>query len=145
MSGWHSTMRFDRLTLMKAALVLVPVALLCASLNGRKFYDDDPLWREPRPLRVEKIQHHELSNSFDFFQNTFAEPGEKQSIREPIRAEAANTLGEVPDSAWSAPKSWVFIENLDLPGASYSHYIDSDILAMFGTRTVGRLSPGNAP
>ena len=99
MSGWHSTMRFDRLTLMKAALV-IPIALLCGSLNGRKFYDDDPLWREPSPLRVEKIEHHELSNSFDFFQNTIAEPGEKQSIREPIRAEAANTLGEVPDSAW---------------------------------------------
>ncbi|PYT28306.1 MAG: hypothetical protein DMG57_15210 [Acidobacteria bacterium] len=92
-------MRFDRLTLMKAALV-IPIALLCGSLNGRKFYDDDPLWREPSPLRVEKIEHHELSNSFDFFQNTIAEPGEKQSIREPIRAEAANTLGEVPDSAW---------------------------------------------
>ena len=28
----------------------------------------------------------------------------------------------------------MFIENLDLPGASYSHYIDSDIFAMFGTR-----------
>ena len=100
---------------MKAALVLVPAAFLCGSLNGTKFYQDDPLWREPRPLSVQKIQHHELSNSFDFFQNTVAEPGEKQSPREPIRAEAANTLGEVPDSAW--------YHNRDVPETSLADLV----------------------
>ena len=35
--------------------------------------------------------------------------------------------------------SWVLIENLDLPGASYSHYIDSDILAMFWDGDGGKI------
>jgi hypothetical protein len=74
--------------------------LLSANSDARKFYNDDPLLREPKPLRVAKVQHHEISNMFDFLQNTFAPPGEKQSCARLIRAGDVNTLGEVPDSAW---------------------------------------------
>lgn len=76
-------------------------ALLTPSASAqRKFYDDDPLWRMPRPLDVGKIEERKLSEYYDFFATTFAKPGEKAKGREPIRARAINTLGEVADSNW---------------------------------------------
>ncbi|MBA2301561.1 MAG: hypothetical protein H0W08_02890 [Acidobacteria bacterium] len=43
-----------------------------------------------------KIKDRELSEGYDFLQNTFASPGD----RSPIRAVNVNTLDEVPDSSW---------------------------------------------
>ena len=64
----------------------------------RKFYDDDPLWQMPKPMRVEQANNRKLSDVYDFFSMTFVKPGEKQTPGHPIPAGAVNTLGEVPDS-----------------------------------------------
>lgn len=66
----------------------------------RKFYDDDPIQKDPSPLPVGKVKARELSNAYDFLQNTFSTPGEKQNKKRPIYAQGVNTLGEVPDSSW---------------------------------------------
>jgi hypothetical protein len=79
---------------------LLALALLTTGLNAQKFYDDDPIQKEPPPLNVPKIQGRKLSDYYDFFSNTFAKPGERQSKGKQIPAQAVNTLGEVPDSAW---------------------------------------------
>ena len=66
----------------------------------RKFYDDDPLWQMPKPMRVEQANNRKLSDVYDFFSMTFAKPGEKQAPGHLIPAGAVNTLGGVPDSSW---------------------------------------------
>ena len=83
---------------MKKALVLL--LLLSATMAARKFYPDDPITRDPKPIRVAKALKRKLSNQFDFFHNTFVRPGERQTPGKWIPAGAVNTLGEVPDSAW---------------------------------------------
>ncbi|MBZ5585848.1 MAG: hypothetical protein LAQ30_27380 [Acidobacteriia bacterium] len=82
--------------------VLIAVALLMgAPASARKFYPDDPLVRDPKPLPVEKVRKHGINEYFDFFQNTFWEPDKEEKKRhDPVPSEAVNTLGEVPDSAW---------------------------------------------
>jgi hypothetical protein len=81
--------------------VLALGLLGAAALGAQRFYDDDPLGREPAPLRVEKAHSRKLSDYYDFFWHTFAEPGEHQpKAGKKIPARAVNTLGEVPDSGW---------------------------------------------
>ena len=84
--------RLDRILL--AGLLLVPVA------PARKFYDDDPLEREPEPRDASKAARRKISDYFDFAQNTFLTPGEKSKPGKPIPGQAVNTLGEAMDSAW---------------------------------------------
>lgn len=82
--------------------VLIALCLLAAPhLDARKFFDDDPIWREPRPMSVEKANKRKINEYYDFFQNTLFQPN-RETMR-PGRippAQAVNTLGEVPDSAW---------------------------------------------
>ena len=76
------------------ALLLAP---LC--LSAQRFYPDDPLPREPRPRAAGKIKSRDINDYYDFFLNTFHEPGKKEQ-RRPAPAQAVNTLGEVPDNSW---------------------------------------------
>ncbi len=82
-----------------ALLVLVPMLA-----EARKFYSDDPLPQEPPPMNVENVARYRLDDYYDFFLQTFAEPGEQQSKKkgkfEHVPAGAVNTLGEVPDNSW---------------------------------------------
>jgi hypothetical protein len=72
----------------------------CATFGlGRKFYDDDPLIREPEPRSV-KATPRKISDYYDFFWHTLATPGQKQRIAEPIPAQGVNTLGDPIDRAW---------------------------------------------
>jgi hypothetical protein len=89
------------LTLAAAAATAGVSLLLAAAVGTPKFYPDDPIWKEPPPIPVNKIQKRDLSDYYDFFWHTFATPGEKQPQKgEPIRAQGVNTLGEVPDGSW---------------------------------------------
>jgi hypothetical protein len=74
---------------LAAIFVFAPAA-------GQMFYPDDPLWREPPPLRVANPHHRELSDAYDVVQQTVFLPGRRPGVA----AGAINTLGEVPDSAW---------------------------------------------
>ena len=77
--------------------VLAAAAVACAAGTGKKFYDDDPLWRMPEPLNVPNPAARKLSDLYDFLYMTFAKPAD---ALKPVRAGAVNTLGEVPDSLW---------------------------------------------
>ena len=85
--------------MQKALLLALAIPLV---LSARKFYLDDPLWEMPPPLDSEVVVSRDLSDFYDYFLYTFANPAEK-SVDLPgvrIAAEAVNTLGEVPDSEW---------------------------------------------
>ena len=61
---------------MRGALcLLLSFPLLLAA---ERFYDDDSITREPPPLAVEDPHARDLSQYFDFFMYTFANPAEKQ-------------------------------------------------------------------
>ncbi len=79
---------------------------LATPLIARKFYDDDPIPKEPPPVNVANIQGRKLGDYYDFFANTFGKPGERQHKGKLIPARAVNTLGEVPDCAWYANRHY---------------------------------------
>ncbi len=63
--------------------------------DGRRFYPDDPLQADPDKLELGvDVEEHELSQDYDFLQNTLSTPGSDGP------ALNINTLGEVPDSSW---------------------------------------------
>lgn len=66
---------------------------------SRKFYEDDPLVREPQPLPV-KAKLRKLSDEYDFFRHTLATPGEKQRTQKRIPAQGVNTLGDPFEGSW---------------------------------------------
>ena len=62
-----------------------------------KFYPDDPLLvDDDKAFDASGAEDVELSEIYDFLQNTFGAPGN----RLPVRAVNVNTLDEVPDSSW---------------------------------------------
>jgi hypothetical protein len=80
--------------------VLPCLLMFATTLQAQRFYDDDPLEREPTPINVEKAFPRQLSDYYSLAINTFSKPGEAGTSKHPIPAGAVNTLGEVPDSAW---------------------------------------------
>jgi hypothetical protein len=83
---------------------LVGIALLMAACAEygfcRKFYEDDPLIREPQPRALENAVARKLSDYYDILKHTLATPGEKQSLKTKIRAQGINTLGDPMEGAW---------------------------------------------
>src|SRR6266436_6760812 len=71
---------------------------------GKKFYSDDPLWREPAPRAVREVAVRKVDDTYDFLANYYLTPGRegKAAKRAPLSASDVNTLAEVPDSAWYA-------------------------------------------
>jgi hypothetical protein len=61
-----------------------------------KFYRDDPITRDPETQDASAAQPLELSEQFDFVENTFLDAGERALTR----AANVNTIDEVPDSSW---------------------------------------------
>ncbi len=61
-----------------------------------KFYDDDPLAREPETRDASKVQDRDIVLSYDLAENLFGHPGDSRKVR----ARNVNTIDEVPDSSW---------------------------------------------
>ena len=97
--------------------------LLAFPLAAQKFYPDDPLPREPRPMPVSKPLNRSINEYYDFFQNTFFEPGKEQK-HAPGPSQAVNTLGEVPDSAWYTNRSLSLAEMVRGPGDAHAPAMD---------------------
>jgi hypothetical protein len=74
--------------------------IAAAELAGQRFYPDDPILKEPDPLPVKEAKRRKIDDFYDFFLNTFAQPGEKHTLLKPVRALGVNTLGEVPEGPW---------------------------------------------
>jgi hypothetical protein len=79
------------------AVLGVSAAVAQTGRTAPRFFPDDPLWID-RDTRHDAaaMKNIELSEAYDFLENQFAKPGDRQ----PIRALNVNTLGEVPDSSW---------------------------------------------
>jgi hypothetical protein len=77
-----------------AALV---IATASTSGNGRKFYDDDPLLREPETQNASGVKPWDIDLVYDLAENLFGRPGDPGPVG---RAQNVNTIDEVPDSSW---------------------------------------------
>jgi hypothetical protein len=81
-----------------AALVVAVSALSgTASTKGPRFYQDDPIAREPESQDASKAQPYEIQQLYEMVYNLFVTPGYKPSG---TRAQNINTIDEVPDSSW---------------------------------------------
>lgn len=85
---------FSRLAL---AGLLAAAAAAQPAGNGRKFYDDDPIAREPETQDASRAESWEIDLFFDLAYNLFARPGAGERG---VRAGNVNTIDEVPDSSW---------------------------------------------
>lgn len=125
--------------------IALPLALLVSgAIQARKFYDDDPLQKWPAPKHVEQVRRRKLSDYYDFFLNTFSQPGEHHRKNKLIPAQAVNTLAEVPDSEWYTKRHYqnpMSIEKL-IRGAGNENAPDtSGKITVIGAKTEG-VSPG---
>ena len=85
---------------IRALAAIVGVLVITAATPsgvGRKFYDDDPLTREPESQDASKVAEWEIDLFYDLAENLFGRPGDKGPAR---RAGNVNTIDEVPDSSW---------------------------------------------
>jgi len=82
-----------------AIVLIVMACLLCASTlaSSRKFYDDDPIAREPDSQDAAKVAEWDIELLVDLATNLFATPGRNEPS---TRAGNVNTIDEVPDSNW---------------------------------------------
>ena len=86
-------------TIRAVAVVLAALVLVTASPsgNGRKFYDDDPLVREPETENASGVHEWDIDLFYDLAENLFGRPGDPGPAG---RARNVNTIDEVPDSSW---------------------------------------------
>ena len=77
------------------AVVIPAVDLLSA--NGRRFYNDDPLQREPESQDASAAQEWDIELLADLAINLFATPSRDEPAQ---RAGNVNTIDELPDSSW---------------------------------------------
>ncbi|HVH57807.1 MAG TPA: hypothetical protein VM791_16200 [Vicinamibacterales bacterium] len=82
----------------RTLLVLLVPLLIGAAIAGsrQKFYPDDPLWVDPETQDASTAKPIDISERYDFVENTFLGAGDKT----PRRAVNVNTVDEVPDSSW---------------------------------------------
>ena len=95
---------------MRVALCITAMAAMGATIPApaadnsvvKKFYADDPLWKEPAPRPVTKVAIRQVDDLYDFLENSYVTPGrERKTIKLGIQpAMDVNTLGEVPNNAW---------------------------------------------
>jgi hypothetical protein len=80
--------------------VVCSLALAAVSVPSgadRKFFDDDPLTREPETQDASKVQEWMIDPIADLAINLFSRPGDPTPD---VRAKNVNTIDEVPDSSW---------------------------------------------
>jgi hypothetical protein len=72
-------------------------SFVSVSTSGRRFYDDDPIAREPESQDASGAQETEIGLMFEMAYNLFVTGSHKPSN---TRARNINTIDEVPDSSW---------------------------------------------
>jgi hypothetical protein len=77
------------------SLMLVATGL--PSGASRRFFDDDPLTREPETQDASNVEEWEIDLAIDLATNLFGRPGDPTPD---VRAQNVNTIDEVPDSNW---------------------------------------------
>jgi hypothetical protein len=77
-----------------AALIFATVSTATATF---KFFDDDPMTREPETQDASGAQGRDINLVFDLAMNLFTRPGDSTAN---VRAGNINTVDEVPNSNW---------------------------------------------
>ena len=87
------------MTRLLLALTLVAIAALTwtVSAQSRRFFPDDPIWREPVTQDVKNAKRYEPDLAFQTIEHLFWRPGDREIGQ---RAKNINTVDEVPDSAF---------------------------------------------
>jgi len=85
----------------RLGLAIIAIGCVALTLTTRSaapvYFPDDPLQVDnDRALDAGKAVRIEGSNAYDFAEQTFIKPGDRQ----PIPAVNVNTIDEVPDSSW---------------------------------------------
>ena len=78
-----------------AGLLAVSLSIT-ASGNGPVFFDDDPLQDDPEVQDASKVSPVDLSEAYDFLENSFLDAGDRADRR----AMNVNTVDHVPNSSW---------------------------------------------
>ena len=85
----------NRRILLALVISIVMAVTLCGA--SKKFYDDDPIQREPETRDAAAATKWKIDLTWDLAYNLFARPGDST---EKVRAQNINTIDEVPDSSW---------------------------------------------
>jgi len=83
---------------IRSCFLTVAAGLMCLGSGAgqpQKFYPDDPIQADPRPVPVGDIKKVCIYATFDYLYQ-----GGRQGQRAPLPAKGINTLGEVPDNSW---------------------------------------------
>ena len=72
-------------------------AVSSADRLPKRFYPDDPIWRDTDTRDIPPVAVFDLSKSYEFLHETFG-----HTVKSRGRALNVNTLDEVPDSSWFA-------------------------------------------
>jgi len=88
----------SRTTISCIAIVLVAGTMLAAQTS--RFYPDDPLAAEPRPLAVAEPQRRALSALLETVNSNLRKRGQRHPANGVLEARGVNTLGEVMDGDW---------------------------------------------
>jgi hypothetical protein len=89
-----------RLSLVRLVALAAALAVLGSSrvsTRAPRFYDDDPISREPETQDASKAQPYDITDLYEMTYNLFVTAGYKPSG---TRAQNINTIDEVPDSSW---------------------------------------------
>jgi hypothetical protein len=79
-----------------AALLLLALAAVPIGGAAPRFFDDDPLQDDPETQDASGVKEIDLSDGYDFIENSFLNAGDKTDQR----AVNVNTIDEVPNSSW---------------------------------------------
>jgi hypothetical protein len=84
--------------ILTAAVGLILLASLAspAGAQQKKFYDDDPIAREPNTRDASGAKDRDIDLMYDLAKNLFAVPRDPKLVR----AQNINSIDEVPDSEW---------------------------------------------
>lgn len=128
----------------RMARIVAPAALLLAVAsaspagNERKFFDDDPLVREPDSQNATAVQPWDIDLFWDLAENLFSRPGDPTPN---VAAGNINTIDEVPDSSWFTNR--ILARPLSVDEVIRGPLTGSGPAA--GNWTVGRKQGGFAP
>ena len=78
-------------------LLTLAISVVTTSSAGNKFYNDDPIAREPETRDASGAKEWDIDLAWDLVLNLFGRPGDPTPN---VRAQNINTIDEVPDSNW---------------------------------------------
>src|ERR671910_3210886 len=89
--------RISAVRVLAGIILVLVVHQTASSGTSRKFYNDDPLAREPESQDASKVAEWDIDLVYDLAENLFARPGDRGPAQ---RASNVNTIDAVPASSW---------------------------------------------